>query len=287
MITLRTVSKPVYWIEDTIRHLGYEPGRAIHRIGKAVARMQSIAPGSEFRIEDEATKQTLHFYADTFESSLSQIMDWLCHAQQGFYIRLYSRKGDLSSEISPITRLDAFITEYASHLPPVFVDLDDVVADFSTGFCRKFRKHHVVSGRSEMWSLIDTDPTFYEMLPSTFGADKLIEAISKIPNHAFLSSSRTQGIAGQKERWLYKRSPYARFIGVLPDGNGTFDKSAWATQGAVLVDDYGHNIQQWEAAGGIGVHHHSCYASAHRLLAILSAGVFTKPDQPVGVGTVM
>lgn len=282
MITLRTVSRSVYRIEDIVRHLGYEPGRAIYRIGKAVACMLPIAPGTKFCIEDEVTKQTFHFYANTFESSLSQILDWLCHAQQVFYIRLYSRKGDLSSEISPIPHLDAFITEYASLLPPVFVDLDDVVADFSTGFCRKFRKHHVVSGRSGMWSLIDTDPTFYETLPSTFGADKLIGAISKIPNHAFLSSSRTQGIAGQKERWLHTRSPEARFIGVLPDEDGTFDKSAWATRGAVLVDDYGHNIRQWEAAGGIGVHHHSCYATAHRLLAILRAGVFTKPEQPIG-----
>lgn len=285
MITLRTVSKPVEWVEDTVRHLGYEPGRAIHRIGKAVARVLHTAPWTEFKIEDEMTGQSCHFHAHTFEPNLDLILDWLGEAQEGFYGRLSKRNGILSLTQDPITLLEDFIKSHASHLPPVFVDMDDVVADFSGGFCRKFRKHHVVSGRAVMWNLIDTDDTFYETLPAAFGAGRLIEAVSKIPNHAFLSSSRTQGIAGQKERWLRERSEDARFIGVLPNENGTFDKSTWATQGAVLVDDYGHNIQQWEAAGGIGVHHYSCYATAYRLLAILRAGVFAKPEQPVEAET--
>lgn len=260
MITLHITNDLNSWTEDTVRHLGYEPGRAIHRIGKAVA---AADPDSKIKIQHAQLGLLHEFRARELGINLRGLMETLYKERDRHYAAVFY------TELDPIQDLDDLITYNADRLPPVFVDMDDVVADFSSGFCLLFNEHHVVSGRTRMWELIDNYDKFYEHLPLSLGAYRFIEAVAKIPNHAFLSSSRTQAIAAQKERWLERCSARAKLIAVLPDDKGVFDKSTWATPGAILIDDYGLNVDQWEAAGGDGIRHYSCAASAFHLTTLL------------------
>lgn len=277
MITLQWKPAGSNWIEPKARGLGYEPCRAMHRLGKAVASAFSQGMETHFELRDQKTDTglILRFKATTFERNLGSIQEFILQASYSYY------EAALKDGHDPITRLEALIEERSRDFPSVFVDMDDVVADFSGGFCRRFERHHLLMTKDEMWSHIDSDSQFYEKLRPTLYAERFMRAIGKIPKHAYLSSSRTKQIATQKSQWIKNivgPSTY-NFIPVLPEeGTAKFDKSIWASDGEILIDDYGLNVDQWNAAGGKAIHHYSCFDSAERLVNLVQEHLGIKPE---------
>jgi hypothetical protein len=68
----------------------------------------------------------------------------------------------------------------------------------------------------------------------------------------------------EKRKWVAKHLSKPKAIHLVPRE----DKQKWAvTNGLpnILIDDYIKNINEWEAKGGIGVHHTSTSSTISKL----------------------
>lgn len=153
--------------------------------------------------------------------------------------------------------------------PRLFIDMDGVLADFFHAWATK---HENVRDYNELKSTMDpvemehsieelskshkVEDFFAELAPLVGGV-KILEWVRKngIPYTILSCPLRRPGekasIAGKK-RWLQTHAPDAF--------NPVFrcDKERMAMAGgrpAVLIDDFGKNINKWTTAGGIGIKH--------------------------------
>lgn len=138
----------------------------------------------------------------------------------------------------------------------VFVDMDGVLADFFSELA-KLAKYPVAHwkdlnqrGVEEALQEIHGTNFFYNlpMFPQT---NTLIQSIVNIAgSFSILSSPLTgdeENCAWQKKQWIKSKlilQPEEIIINK--------DKHLWAA-GNILIDDYSHNIYNWEKHGGYGI----------------------------------
>ena len=151
--------------------------------------------------------------------------------------------------------------------PVIYLDLDGVCVDFvnaslkASGFdpeeiARKWRRNFkgeyqawVVSGisRENYWGAIALQGEgFWRDLKAYDWYEQLYEGLSKIAPVIFLSSStRTPSCLSGKLHWLQDR-----FGVTFRDFIFTGQKQQLASPAALLVDDYGPNVESFRSAGG-------------------------------------
>ena len=142
----------------------------------------------------------------------------------------------------------------------IFVDMDGVLADFFTAWAKLMGAEH--------WTKIEDIPSalekikqtenFWLDLPLTSNAKNLLMLIKDIKGEYSICSSPLPGDPNSephKLEWIEKNLNFFPPKDVII----THDKAKYATteDGTpnILIDDYGVNIQKWEAAGGIGFKH--------------------------------
>jgi len=142
----------------------------------------------------------------------------------------------------------------------IFFDMDGVLADFDghytaiTGTSWEARQHE---DSDTKWSHIIAHPTFFLDLPVMPGTELMLDFVMAMP-HPFelgicsAASRRVPQSGPQKLQWL------ERDIRWIPEKNKIIVpdaklKQQYAGPGNILVDDYEVNIDQWRAAGGIGI----------------------------------
>ena len=140
-----------------------------------------------------------------------------------------------------------------------FLDLDGVLADFVAGACKFFGKdipHSEVKWdleqqfgltRSDFWNPLGKD--FWANLPPCPEMGEVIRVVEKHfdPNNVYVASHPclTPGCSAGKAIWVETHLPrYARRIILVPD------KSVFAGDRKVLIDDHDHNCEKWSKAGG-------------------------------------
>ena len=142
----------------------------------------------------------------------------------------------------------------------IYVDMDGVLADFFGAWAKLMDKDHwtkIDDITPALQKIRDTE-NFWLDLPLTDNAKNLLSLIKDVKGEYVILSSPLPDDPNSephKREWISKNLTFFPPKDVII----TSDKARYATteDGTpnILIDDYGKNIQSWEAAGGIGFKH--------------------------------
>ena len=141
-------------------------------------------------------------------------------------------------------------------LPEIYCDLDEVLVDFRRGADAAVGGNFVKMDKDERWNKVNQTKGFWGNLGWKPNAKRLHDFIIKYNPHvlsAYTGRDPTSKVG--KMKWLKKNADFKR-------GNIHLvlrsQKKSYATTDEkpnILIDDYIKNIREWEAKGGIGIHH--------------------------------
>ena len=147
-------------------------------------------------------------------------------------------------------------------LPKIYCDLDQVLVNFikgaedAIGGTFPAQGTFATTDKDERWNKINQTKGFWanlDWMPNAKRLYKFIERYDPFVLSAY--SSRDPSSRNGKMKWLSKNT---KFKGSHIHLVKRAQKKAYAkTNGEpnILIDDYIKNINEWEAKGGIGVHH--------------------------------
>jgi 5'(3')-deoxyribonucleotidase len=140
-------------------------------------------------------------------------------------------------------------------LPNIYCDMDMVIVDLLGGYRQLTGKQFDKVEKETRWEEIRADKKFWHNLPWMPGSQRMWKLINKY-NANILSaySSNDPNSRPGKKAWLSKNAKPIGKIHLVKRA----DKVKYATTNGkpnILIDDYIKNIKEWEAAGGIGIHH--------------------------------
>ena len=149
------------------------------------------------------------------------------------------------------------LTEVSNEdLPEIYCDLDEVLVDFRRGADEAVGGDFVKMDKDERWNKVNQTKGFWSNLGWKSNAKRLHDFIIRYNPHvlsAYTGRDPTSKIG--KMKWLKKNANFKR-------GNIHLvlrsQKKSYATTDEkpnILIDDYIKNIREWEAKGGIGIHH--------------------------------
>ena len=149
------------------------------------------------------------------------------------------------------------LIEAPSGLPEIYCDLDQVLVAFLKGAEKAIGGDFTTMDKDERWSKINQTKGFWANLDWMPGAKKLYQMIAKYNPHVLSAySGRDPNSKVGKMKWLDKNTKFKRANIHLVKRS---QKQAYAKnrdgEPNVLIDDYLKNIKEWEAKGGIGIHH--------------------------------
>ena len=139
----------------------------------------------------------------------------------------------------------------------IYSDMDGVIVDFEERFKQfsdgvlpsEFQKAH---GRDKFWDLIDNQigVRFWVGAPWMPDGKQYWDYIEKYNPILLSSPSRQNESRLGKRLWVKKHIPGTPLKLAYAD-----NKKNYARENAILIDDRKQNIDQWVAAGGIGIWH--------------------------------
>ena len=144
----------------------------------------------------------------------------------------------------------------------IYVDMDGVLADFFTEWGKLMGKDNwrdigIEQIPAALEKIRQTE-NFWLDLPLTKNAKNLLNLIKDIKGEYSICSSPLPGDPNSephKLEWIKKHLNFFPPKDIII----THDKTKYATQKDgtpnILIDDYGKNINAWEAAGGVGFKH--------------------------------
>ena len=149
--------------------------------------------------------------------------------------------------------------EVSSDLPTIYCDMDGVLCNFMKGADKAVGGSFVTFEKEIRWNAVNQIKGFWPNLEWLPNAQRLYKFIIKYDAHilsAFTARDPTSKIG--KMKWLKKNTKFIRskIHLVLRSQKQAFAKNVDGEPN-VLIDDYIKNINEWEAKGGIGIHHTS------------------------------
>ena len=162
-----------------------------------------------------------------------------------------------------LKKVETNISEAIGELPKsaeIYVDMDGVLADFFGDWAKLMNKKdwREINDVSSGLDKIRQSESFWLNLPLTNNAIPLLRLIKKIKgSYNILSSPLPDDPNSEphKREWIKKNLSFFLPKNVII----THDKAKYAQQpdgtANILIDDFGSNIQKWNAAGGIGIKH--------------------------------
>ncbi len=141
----------------------------------------------------------------------------------------------------------------------IFLDLDGVIADFDTHLHAQGKVDG--SGKTK-WNELDHE--WFSTIPVYEGARDFYFKLKDMAAVKFLTApTMSTGSISGKADWIQnsflpKRGKWALMDFIIAPSK---DKQFLAGPTRILVDDRIKNIQEWEEAGGIGVHHQGDFAA--------------------------
>jgi hypothetical protein len=145
--------------------------------------------------------------------------------------------------------------------PPLFLDLDGVLADFDAHVEALFGAPPSGMPIGQMWARAARTRGFFETMPLTPDALELWTYCLPFGPSILTGLPRGNWAEAQKRRWVAAHLGDA--VPVITCMSR--DKCEFATPGAVLVDDTTRYAERWVERGGIFVHHTSARASIDAL----------------------
>ena len=154
----------------------------------------------------------------------------------------------------------------------IYIDMDGVVADFNS-YVSNLLGRQIGWDQDDLisqeWDVLAKTPNLYRHLPliedsvrmvelcKSFSSRVNVEFLTAIPRQTTMPSAKQDKI-----EWI------TDFFPGIPVNFGPFskDKKNWARPGDILIDDKLSNIEEWEAAGGIPIHHLGDYTLTNQLI---------------------
>ena len=149
------------------------------------------------------------------------------------------------------------LTEVSNEdLPEIYCDLDEVLVDFMRGADAAVGGSFVKTDKDERWNAINQTKGFWANLGWKPNAKRLYDFIMRYNPHvlsAYAGRDPTSRLG--KMKWLKKNTKFKRANIHLVKRAQKKDYAKTDGQPNILIDDYDKNIREWEAKGGIGIHH--------------------------------
>jgi hypothetical protein len=141
-------------------------------------------------------------------------------------------------------------------LPDIYCDMDNVLVDFLKGAEEVIGGPFARFASDERWAKINNTKGFWADLDWMPGGRKLYQFIARYDPYILSAySGHDPSSKNGKIKWLSKHTKFSRSKIKLVK---RADKKDYATTDGkpnILIDDYIKNIKEWEAKGGIGIHH--------------------------------
>lgn len=161
-------------------------------------------------------------------------------------------------------------TKTASSHIEIFVDMDGVLSDFDSH--AKAHGKYDEKGQPK-WNELDFE--WWATMPVYDGAREFYEGLRAVGNTRILTAPvpAVDSFAGKAEWVATKFRPdKGRFALLDLCIVRAKDKHLMAGARRVLIDDREKNVAEWEAAGGIGIHHTGDFAQTQEKLKQVLAG---------------
>ena len=141
-------------------------------------------------------------------------------------------------------------------LPRIYCDLDQVLVNFMKGADAAVSGSFVTTDKEARWNAVNQTKGFWSNLEWMPGSKRLYQMIIKY-NPSVLSAYTGHDPTSKtgKMKWLKKNTKFKRGNIHLVLRSQKKDYATTDGKPNVLIDDYIKNIKEWEAKGGIGVHH--------------------------------
>ena len=152
--------------------------------------------------------------------------------------------------------LEAYPLPEQKEVPPykIYCDMDGVLTDFEERF-EHFagmnpQAYEAQYGTAAFWELIDQKigVRFWVGMKWMPGGQELWNFIRKYNPSILSSPSKDNTSRLGKNLWVRNNIPGTKLIFAYSK-----DKQNYANENAILIDDKKSNIEEWEAAGGIGI----------------------------------
>jgi len=164
-----------------------------------------------------------------------------------------------------------YYREAKGDLPRIYCDMDGVLCDFVLQAKRATGQNWEGLRSGQDWESIRNYKNFWANMPWTRDGKTLWNFISKYKCHILSAFSlEDPNCIPGKQRWLRKEVGYTQ--GNMINIVRRRDKRLFAMKGsdtgkrpAILIDDYPKNVEQFKAAGGIGI----LYSSASNTISQL------------------
>ena len=141
-------------------------------------------------------------------------------------------------------------------LPEIYCDLDEVLVDFMRGANAAVGGNFVKMDKDERWNKVNQTKGFWANLGWKPNAKRLYDFIIRYNPHVLSAyPDRDPNARNGKMKWLKKNTGFKRGNIHLVLRAQKKDYATTDDKPNVLIDDYDKNIREWEAKGGIGIHH--------------------------------
>ena len=154
-------------------------------------------------------------------------------------------------------RLTDLIEVNTEDLPSVYCDMDMVLCNFMKKADEVSGGDFVTADKDQRWKDISNTKNFWAELEWMPAAKRIHQMIIKYDAHILSAfSAKDPSSKNGKMKWLSKNTKFKRgnIHLVSRPQKQAFAKNAEGEPN-VLIDDYIKNIKEWEAKGGIGIHH--------------------------------
>ncbi len=135
----------------------------------------------------------------------------------------------------------------------IYCDLDGVLADFNRAFKEITGRDPDDVSKKTLWKTVLETPNYWLNLKLMPDAKKLIRFLKKHPFTILTGIPQlghTKAVT-EKRQWVTKH--LGADIPVICCYSA--DKKHLCKPNDILIDDFDRNIQEWETAGGITIHH--------------------------------
>ena len=142
------------------------------------------------------------------------------------------------------------------NLPTIYCDMDGVIVNLMKGADAVVGGSFVTFDKEKRWNMINQTKGFWENLEWMPSSKRLYKFIMRYDTFILSAySGRDPSSKNGKMKWLNKNTNFKKSRIKLVK---RAQKQAYATTNGepnILIDDYIKNINEWEAKGGIGIHH--------------------------------